>query len=468
MHETHTARARRHARAVALTVVAVILFALLHSASLGSPPSARAASGSLLGAGPQHPLVNQADNCITSTDTIPPTPLPNALTQPTANAGGPYTGSVGNPILFVGSGTPSRNASIVTCIWSFGDGTTAIYLTPSHVYAIAGTFTATLTITDTSGATATASTTVTVGGFVPLCQQPQLTGNSGLQPCQTSGACIASTLNNACQTICAQTGEIFVPGNCPGPSTGNQITITGPYALQVEQSFTVNANLNLPAFSDLANADKITFDFGDGTAIVNAGSGSNGVVGTQTASTAASLGSSSASSAGNTTGTNSSGTSNGLAVAIPVVVGASPFFPAATQATHAYSRAGTYTITATVQFSNGTSSIAKTTATVSGAMLLPQAPPTVVAGPVQQVLIPLLTGCNHVKATFPDGTPITAVATSIQGAVLVSIYETPANAPALGYFPDPSAPSNLVSVRHGDLLSICVQGNGGVLSEPAS
>ena len=472
MHPTLTARARRHAGAIVLIVLAAFLVVLLHGASLAAPPSARAAAGPLQGVARLGPVVGQADNCINSTNTIPPTPLPNALTQPTANAGGPYAGTIGNPILFVGSGTPSRNSSIVTCIWSFGDGTSASFLTPNHVYDVSGTYTATLTITDTSGATASASVPVTVGNLGPLCQQPGLTGNAGLQPCQTSASCIASSLSNNCQPICPQTGEILVAGNCPGPSTGNQITITGPYTLQIEQPFTVTAESNVPAFSDLANADTVTFDFGDGSAVTNNGSGSVGVSGLQTTSVSTNTGTSAATSAGSTTGTTSAGNSTGVGVQVPVVVGAVPFFPASLQATHAYTQAGTYTITVTLAWGPNTNlagkkSIARTTATVTGSMALPQAPLVIAPAPVQQVLVPLHTGCNRVTLSFPDGTAITAVAAAIQGATLISIYEAPANAPALGYFPDPNAPSNLVSVRHGDAAIICVQGNG-VLSEPAS
>lgn len=472
MHPARTSRPRRHARTIALVVVAALLVVFLRGVSLGSPLSARAAVGPLQGINAAGGLVSQADNCITTTNTIPPTPLPNALAQPTANAGGPYTGSIGNPILFVGSGTPSRNSSILTCIWNFGDGTTANFLTPNHVYAISGQFTATLTITDSSGATATASTTVTVGGFVPLCQQPALAGNSGLQPCQTSGNCVTSTLNNNCQTICAQTGEIFIPGNCPGPSTGNQITITGPYALQVEQPFTVNAQTNLPAFSDLANGDVILFDFGDSTVVTNVPPGS--VIASSSIPTGPSIpfpgngGGPTQCADGSVSGSSGSGTcsSHGGEATFPQGT-INPAFPASTSATHAYTQGGNYTITASVKFSNGTISVAKTTATVTGSSALPQAALTPVAALVQRVLVPLNAGCNHVILSFPDGTAVTAVAAAVQGTTLVSIYETPANAPSLGYFPDPAAPSNLVSVRHGDMALICVQGSG-VLPEPAS
>jgi len=40
-----------------------------------------------------------------------------------------------------------------------------------------------------------------------------------------------------------------------------------------------------------------------------------------------------------------------------------------------------------------------------------------------------------------------AVAQAVQGAALQSIYEMPANAPVLAYFPDPAAPSTRAPVQ---------------------
>lgn len=426
-------RAGRYLRIVGVVAFIILALAFLRSIPIRPTAAVRA----------------QGDNCITSTNTIPPTPLPNATSQPTATAGGPYSGSIGNPILFLGSGTPSRDATLLTCIWSFGDGATSNFLTPTHVYDVSGVYTATLTITDSSGATATASATVNVGGFVPLCQQPSLTGNNGLNPCTFVSTCGAASpfINNNCETICGQTGEALAPGNCPGPSTGNQITINGPFNVQIEQPVTVSADLNVGAFSDLAVGDVVTFNFGDGAVVTNSGAGSAGTLVTTTTSTTSSIGSNSSQS---TTST----------------VGAVPNLPAGLQATHAYTQAGTYTITASVLFSNGTSALAKTTATVTGAQALPTVPPTATPAPPAQITVPLATGCNQVTLTFPGTTPVTTVAGALQGVTLVSIYEVSAGAPILGYFPEPTAPSNLVSVQHGDRALICVRGTGA-LTEPA-
>ena len=90
---------------------------------------------------------------------------------PTAQAGGPYSSTVGTPIVFTSAGSSDPDGSIVNYAWVFGDGTTATGATVSKTYTTAGTFTVSLTVTDNAGATATDQATVTVasagGGNTP-------------------------------------------------------------------------------------------------------------------------------------------------------------------------------------------------------------------------------------------------------------------------------------------------------------
>lgn len=70
---------------------------------------------------------------------------------PDVDAGGPYNGTVGQPVQFDASGTTDPEGDPLTFIWDFGDGS-AVVETPdalvSHSYAAAGSYTATLVVDD--------------------------------------------------------------------------------------------------------------------------------------------------------------------------------------------------------------------------------------------------------------------------------------------------------------------------------
>ncbi|TMA82411.1 MAG: tandem-95 repeat protein, partial [Deltaproteobacteria bacterium] len=86
---------------------------------------------------------------------------------PTANAGGPYTGSVGVPVQFNGSGNdPDGNP--ITFAWTFGDGDTGSGPSPTHTYSAPGTYTVTLTVTDSFGASGISQTTATISPALVL------------------------------------------------------------------------------------------------------------------------------------------------------------------------------------------------------------------------------------------------------------------------------------------------------------
>jgi PKD repeat protein len=84
---------------------------------------------------------------------------------PTASAGGPYAATTGVPLTFTGSGSDTDGV-VRRFDWSFGDGASATNAgtSPSHTYAVAGSYTVVLTVIDDDGATAQATATVTVSG----------------------------------------------------------------------------------------------------------------------------------------------------------------------------------------------------------------------------------------------------------------------------------------------------------------
>ena len=96
---------------------------------------------------------------------------PAAANQvPTANPGGPYSATVGTPVTFDGSGSIDPDGSITSYAWTFGDGSSGSGIQPSATYANAGSFTVTLTVTDDRGASSqpvTTTVTVNVGQQPP-------------------------------------------------------------------------------------------------------------------------------------------------------------------------------------------------------------------------------------------------------------------------------------------------------------
>ncbi|WP_299490262.1 PKD domain-containing protein, partial [Acaryochloris sp. IP29b_bin.137] len=73
----------------------------------------------------------------------------------------------GQPVAFTASFTDPGLLDTHTILWDFGDGTTSDSLTPTHIYADSGLYTATLTITDQDGAATSATVTVTINNLAP-------------------------------------------------------------------------------------------------------------------------------------------------------------------------------------------------------------------------------------------------------------------------------------------------------------
>jgi len=87
-------------------------------------------------------------------------PLPNLA--PNADAGGPYTGAVGVPVAFDGSGSSDPDGTIVSWRWTFGDLSESTEENPGHTYAAAGTYQVVLTVTDDRGDADLSITTATI------------------------------------------------------------------------------------------------------------------------------------------------------------------------------------------------------------------------------------------------------------------------------------------------------------------
>ncbi len=93
----------------------------------------------------------------TVSDTAPVTISTAALS---ADAGGPYSGSVCSPVSFTGSA--SGGCQPYTWSWDFGDGDNGNGQFPSHQYDSDGTYTVTLTVTSDDGDSDTDTATVNI------------------------------------------------------------------------------------------------------------------------------------------------------------------------------------------------------------------------------------------------------------------------------------------------------------------
>src|SRR5579884_2353744 len=104
-------------------------------------------------------VISTACTCTTSSSS---TVTANGVT---VSAGGPYTGSAGTPVAFSATAsTTNAGATIVSYVWSFGDGASATGQQTTHSYSSNGTYTIALVVTDSSGHAATATTQATIAG----------------------------------------------------------------------------------------------------------------------------------------------------------------------------------------------------------------------------------------------------------------------------------------------------------------
>ncbi len=105
-------------------------------------------------------------NATAALEYITQPPAPNI--PPVADAGGPYSKEVGQPITFDGSGSYDSDGYVVSYEWDFGDGSTGSGVAPVHTYSTAGTYNVTLTVWDNKGATGTDTASAVAENFIHI------------------------------------------------------------------------------------------------------------------------------------------------------------------------------------------------------------------------------------------------------------------------------------------------------------
>lgn len=118
------------------------------------------------------------------------------LIPPIADANGPYSGTVGVPVSFDGTGSIDPDGTIVAYDWDFGDGNVGTGPTPTHTYAVDGVYTVSLTVTDDDSLIDSGNTTATItvvcapptadpnGPYIGMVGSPvQFNGSGSVDPC---------------------------------------------------------------------------------------------------------------------------------------------------------------------------------------------------------------------------------------------------------------------------------------------
>jgi PKD repeat protein len=226
---------------------------------------------------------------------------------PVANAGGPYSVTLGNAVNFDGSASADSDGTITTYDWVYGDGNSApnAGATPSHTYVSPGNYTATLTVTDNEGATGASSASVDIqaapvadagGPYTATSGVPVSFDGSGSTDADGTitrydwnagdGTSLANAGPTPSHTYVTTTGSPFTVTLTVTDSDGltdqdtttttvsgaNQLPVAdpgGPYITETGQTTTFDGTNSSDPDGTIAQYD---WDFGDGNTAPNGGS----------------------------------------------------------------------------------------------------------------------------------------------------------------------------------------------------
>ena len=314
--------------------------------------------------------------------TVPNLPPTAALTVTPTSGTGPLTVSAST------AGSSDPDGTVSSTSMDFGDGSAAVSgPSASHIYSTAGTYSVTATVTDNLGATATKSVAVVVSAAVnqPPVAALSVSPSSGVAPLNVTASTAGSSDPDG--TI-ASTSINFGDGSAAvsGPSASHVYSAVGTYTI------TASVTDNLGATSTKSATVVVIAPNQPPIAAVSA-----------TPSSAYGPASVSVSAAGSS---DPDGTIASTVLNFGDGTGAS-----VVTASHTYSAAGVYTITATVTDNQGASSTASTSVTV-------KAPEVIVSSPTSGTS---LTSPVHVVASGFSGYPVTAMQIYLDSALNDSV-----------------------------------------------
>jgi large repetitive protein len=450
---------------------------------------------------------------------------PEASAQATlqVSAGGPYSGQVGQSILFTAQAFGATLGSQVTYVWNFGDGGSATGQSVTHAYVSAGTFSVTVFAQSTSGQTGSAVTTAQVGGVqggaiqvfaggpysgvagtpilftaqaslngVPLTTQAQFRwtfsdGTSAFGQ-STSKAFLTAGAYTATVTVTATTGQTGTSSASVqiGGSTQTgalQVNAGGPYVGQVGTPVTFAAQLVLNGVLVTTQA-QYSWNFGDGTTGFGQTTAKTyASAGTFTVSVSASL-STGQSGVGTTTVQIGGGAQTGAlqvsaggpytaAVGQPVTLSAvAPNVPVGTAVNYIWTFSdGTTAAGQTVSKTfNAPGTVTATVNVTTTGGLTGTATTTVNVGGSSTTpsgateTISLFAACNNVAVTWPNGTAMSVVAAAISPPnALIAIWRFDnLRQTFVGYSSLPGAPNDLNAVNRAEPVFVCMNGSGSM------
>jgi len=135
---------------------------------------------------------------------------------PTANAGPPAEGFLGDTVSFDGSLSSDPEGPIAQYDWDFGDNTTGTGVNPSHTYGAAGEYTVLLTVTDSDNVKDTAPPTAATIDANPL------------EPTADAGQPVEGTVNVAVDFIGSGSSDADGTIDVYSWDFGDGTTATGP------------------------------------------------------------------------------------------------------------------------------------------------------------------------------------------------------------------------------------------------
>src|SRR5579864_1151778 len=155
---------------------------------------------------------------------------------PTAQPGGPYSGTTQQPILFNGGGSTDPDNDPLSYAWDFGDGESAAGVSPSHVFTTAKTFTVVLTVSDGRGGISKAATTSVIAAPTAGNHPPVVSAGGPYSGAVGQSVSLSATATDPDNDPLSYFWDFGDKSNGTGASPGHTYTSAGQFSVSVTVS----------------------------------------------------------------------------------------------------------------------------------------------------------------------------------------------------------------------------------------